>query len=107
MSACWAILGALCHSRKGKAQVIGISPARWALSGTLASGVGYVIWYAALPGLTATRAATVQLVVPVLTAFAGVVFLSEQIIPRLVLAAILILGGVGLAVAGHRPSPQS
>lgn len=68
------------------------------LSGALASGLGYVIWYAALRHLTATRAASVQLAVPVLTAAAGVLLLGEQIAPRLLLAAVLILGGVGLAV---------
>ncbi len=68
------------------------------VSGALASGLGYVIWYAALRDLTATRAATVQLAVPVLAAAAGVFLLGEQISLRLVLAAILILGGVGLVV---------
>lgn len=72
------------------------------LSGSLTSGVGYVIWYAALPGLTATRAAIVQLPVPVLAALGGVVFLSEEITLRLVLSAVLILGGVGLAILSRR-----
>ena len=74
-------------------------------SGALASGGGYVLWYAALTGLTATRAAFVQLPVPVLTAAAGVVFLSETVSLRLALASILILGGVALALLGReRPS---
>jgi len=73
-----------------------------AASGALASGVGYVIWYAALRGLTATRAAIVQLAVPVLAALGGVVFLAEAITPRLVVAAVLILGGVGAASASRR-----
>jgi len=72
------------------------------LSGAFASGVGYVIWYAALKGLTATRAATVQLTVPVLAAVGGVFFLSERITMRLIFAAWLILGGVGLALFGRR-----
>jgi drug/metabolite transporter (DMT)-like permease len=80
------------------------------LSGSLASGIGYVIWYAALRGLTATRAATVQLSVPVLVSFGGVIFLSEAVSLRLMVASILILGGVGLTVAGRQwlgmvPSP--
>lgn len=70
------------------------------LSGALASGVGYVVWYTALKGLTATRAATVQLIVPVLAALGGVILLSEEISTRLLLAAMMILGGVGLALAG-------
>jgi drug/metabolite transporter (DMT)-like permease len=70
-----------------------------ALSGSITSGVGYVIWYAALRGLTATRAAIVQLAVPVLAALAGVVVLGEAISLRLVISAVVILGGVGLAVS--------
>ena len=72
-----------------------------ALSGTIASGVGYVIWYAALRGLTATRAAIVQLSVPVLAAWGGVIFLAEDISLRLMLAGAFILGGIALAVTGH------
>ena len=73
-----------------------------ALSGSITSGVGYVLWYAALPRLTATRAATVQLAVPVLAALAGVVVLSEAISLRLVISSVAILGGVGLAVSRHK-----
>lgn len=68
------------------------------VSGALASGIGYVAWYAALRGLTATRAATVQLTVPVLAGIAGVVWLSEHVSARLILSSMMILGGVGLAV---------
>ena len=70
-------------------------------SGALASGLGYVAWYAALRSLTRIRAATVQLTVPVLAAAAGVVLIGETVTLRLVLSAILILGGVGLALAGR------
>jgi len=68
------------------------------LSGTLASGVGYVIWYTALRGLTTTRAAIVQLSVPVIAAWSGVFFLAENVSVRLFVAAVLILGGIGLSV---------
>jgi len=68
-------------------------------SGALASGCGYVIWYAALPGLTATRAATVQLSVPVIAAFGGVVLLSEEVTLRLVVASAVTLGGVAIVLA--------
>jgi len=71
------------------------------ISGAITSGIGYVIWYAALKGLTATRAAMVQLAVPVLAAFAGVIFLSEAISLRLIISAILILGGISLAVTSR------
>jgi drug/metabolite transporter (DMT)-like permease len=69
-----------------------------AVSGAITSGLGYVAWYAALPRLTAVRAATVQLATPVLTATGGVIFLSEQVSARLGVAAILILGGIAVAV---------
>ena len=72
------------------------------LSGAVASGVGYVIWYAALRGLTATRAAIVQLSVPVLAACGGVAFLAENISLRLILAGAFILGGIALAIMGRR-----
>jgi drug/metabolite transporter (DMT)-like permease len=68
-------------------------------SGALTSGIGYVIWYAALPGLSAMRAATVQLSVPLIAAFGGVIFLSEAITPRLMLCSVAILGGIGLVLA--------
>ncbi len=71
------------------------------LSGALASGVGYAVWYAALRGLTATRAALVQLAVPALAAVGGMLFLGESFSQRLALAMVLILGGVALAVSGR------
>ena len=74
------------------------------LSGAVASGLGYVIWYAALRGLTATRAAIVQLSVPVLAAWGGIAFLAEEISLRLILAGALILGGIALAITGRRKS---
>jgi drug/metabolite transporter (DMT)-like permease len=68
-------------------------------SGAIASALGYAIWYAALCGLTATRAATVQLSVPVIAAFGGVVLLSEQITLRLLLASVATLSGVAIVLA--------
>jgi drug/metabolite transporter (DMT)-like permease len=73
-----------------------------ALSGSITSAVGYVIWYAALRGLTATLAATLQLSVPALAALGGVVLLSEKLTLRLFLAGALILAGVGLAIYGQK-----
>lgn len=72
------------------------------LSGSLASGFGYILWYAALRGMSATLAATVQLAVPVLAAAGGVVFLAEEVSLRLLFAGSAILGGVALAVLGRR-----
>ncbi len=74
-------------------------------SGAITSGCGYVIWYAALPGLTATRAATVQLSVPAIAAFGGVVMLSEQITLRLLLASAATLGGVAIVLAQRAAIP--
>ena len=70
-------------------------------SGALASGVGYVVWYAALGGLTPTNAAVVQLSVPILAAAGGVAFLSEAVTFRLALSAPMILGGIAVAVLGR------
>lgn len=72
------------------------------LSGAIASGVGYTVWYAALKHHTATRAAVLQLSVPVIAAFGGVLLLSEEMTRRLLIAAVFILGGVGLTIAGRR-----
>lgn len=76
-----------------------------AISGAVTSGLGYVIWYSALPGLKATSAATVQLSVPVLAATGGILLLGEPITRRYVLASIAVLGGIALAVA--TPHSQS
>ncbi|MDP1735437.1 MAG: DMT family transporter [Sulfuritalea sp.] len=67
-------------------------------SGALASGLGYAIWYTALPALKATNAATIQLSVPVIAALGGVVFLGEAITLRLALASLAILGGIALVI---------
>jgi drug/metabolite transporter (DMT)-like permease len=71
------------------------------MSGAVASGLGYTLWYSALPSLSAFRAAVLQLMVPVLTAAAAVPLLGEHISLRFVTAAALILGGIGVAVARH------
>ncbi|WP_373019475.1 DMT family transporter [Thiomicrorhabdus sp.] len=70
------------------------------LSGGIASGIGYTLWYIALGGLSSTQAAVVQLLVPVLAVFGGVLFVSEAITLRLVLSTILILGGILIVVLG-------
>lgn len=71
-------------------------------SGALASGVGYAVWYRALTGLTSTRAAIVQLLVPAFAAVAGVVVLGEKVTARLILSACLIFAGVILALRKNR-----
>lgn len=76
-------------------------------SGAVTSGMGYVIWYAALRGLTALRAATVQLSVPPIAAFGGVVLLSEAITLRLLVASLATLGGIALVLASRAAKSRS
>jgi drug/metabolite transporter (DMT)-like permease len=71
------------------------------ISGVFASGLGYILWYAALPGLTATRAAAVQLSVPVIAALGGIVFLDETISVRLAVASLATLGGIALVIGAR------
>jgi len=79
------------------------------LSGALASGIGYAIWYTALPALKATHASIVQLSVPVIAALGGIAFLGEALTLRLTLASVAILGGIALVIlekqAAKAPSP--
>lgn len=65
-------------------------------SGTIASALGYVIWYSALRRLAALSAATVQLSVPVIAAFGGVLLLGEHVTPRLLVASAAVLGGIAI-----------
>ncbi len=67
-------------------------------SGALASGIGYVVWYAALPYLPPSSAATVQLSVPVIAALGGVVVVAEPLSLRLIIAAVLTLGGIAVVI---------
>jgi len=68
-------------------------------SGAVASALGYVVWFAALRGLTASRAATVQLSVPIIAAFGGVVLLAEDVSLRLLIASAATLGGIWIVLA--------
>jgi drug/metabolite transporter (DMT)-like permease len=76
-------------------------------SGAIASGLGYVIWYVALSGLPATRAATVQLSVPAIAAIGGVLFLAEPVTLRLVVASIAMLGGIAIVLAQRSRAPTA
>ena len=80
------------------------APGLWyaAASGALTSGLGYAIWYTALPALKATQAATVQLSVPAIAALGGIVLLGEPLTLRLVVASCAILGGIALIVTEVR-----
>ncbi len=79
------------------------------LSGALASGLGYAIWYTALPFLRSTSAATVQLSVPVIASLGGVLFLQEPFKRRLLFATVAIIGGIGLVIlkGKHRESADN
>ena len=89
--ACLPFLGSLTLTWKGVALAVA--------SGALASALGYALWYAALRALSRGQAATVQLSVPVITAFLGVLLLSEPITLRLIVATVLILGGILLVIS--------
>jgi drug/metabolite transporter (DMT)-like permease len=75
-----------------------------AASGALTSGVGYAIWYTALPSLRSTTAAVVQLSVPAIAALGGAILLAEPITARVLLASGTILGGIAIVVLGRRPA---
>ncbi len=78
------------------------------ISGALASGAGYLIWYSALRGLSSTMAGIVQLAVPVLAAVGGVFFLGEAVTARVVVAGAAILAGVAIAgSAGDRAATKT
>jgi len=72
------------------------------VSGAITSGLGYVLWYAALPALTATSAAVIQLSVPAIAALGGVVLLAEPLSSRLVIASATIMGGIALTILRPR-----
>lgn len=75
------------------------------LSGAVTSGLGYAIWYAALRDLSASLAAIAQLTVPAIAALGGVIFLSEPLTSRFVIATAFILGGVALASLARQKRP--
>lgn len=71
-------------------------------SGAAASGIGYALWYAVLPSLAATRAATLQLSVPVLATIGAVMLLGEAVSLQLLAASAAVLGGIAIVIAGRR-----
>jgi drug/metabolite transporter (DMT)-like permease len=70
------------------------------ISGGITSGIGYTIWYIALGGLSSTQSAVLQLSVPVIAALGGVIFVSEAITSRLMVSAIMVLGGILIVILG-------
>jgi drug/metabolite transporter (DMT)-like permease len=80
----------------------------WAgLSGALASGIGYALWYTALGTLSTVTAAVVQLAVPILAALGGVLLLGEHVTTRLAIAALLVLSGIGLTILNRPGVPPA
>jgi drug/metabolite transporter (DMT)-like permease len=71
-------------------------------SGAITSGVGYAIWYTALPGLQATQAGIVQLSVPLIAALGGIALLGEPVSVRIGISAVAILGGIALVIVGKK-----
>lgn len=68
------------------------------LSGSLASGLGYVLWFMVLPELQTETAATVQLSVPLIAMLGGIVFLDEVWTLDFTIASSLVLGGIALSL---------
>jgi drug/metabolite transporter (DMT)-like permease len=95
----WAVVGLVIAWGRTHASPRGVALA--AVSGAVTSGLGYVIWYVTLRDLTATRAAIVQLAVPVIAAAGGIAFLAEKPTVRLAIASLMILGGVGGATVAR------
>lgn len=106
ISAVIALAGAALMS--GLSDAIDFGSATWfglsmaVIAGAITSGLGYSLWYTVLPNLRGSTAAVTQLTVPVIAITGGAVLLSEPVTLRLVVAALLVLGGVLLAVTSRR-----
>ncbi len=71
-------------------------------SGALASGIGYALWYAALPRLALILAALLQLAVPILASIGGVIVSAESITRDLIISSALVLGGLALVITSQK-----
>jgi drug/metabolite transporter (DMT)-like permease len=90
----------------GSVRTSGVGILLAVISGAVTSGLGYVVWYATLPFLRATSAATVQLSAPVIAAVGGVLLLSESLTARMLIASAAVLGGIALAIAMPARKPR-
>jgi drug/metabolite transporter (DMT)-like permease len=99
-----ALLVAVALATRAHASATGIAFA--ALSGGIASGLGYSLWYAAVPALGATRSALVQLSVPVITALAAVTLLAEPLRANVAIGGAAIVGGLAIALARRTPTAR-
>lgn len=91
-----AILGVATHPATPSALLVAI------VCGGLSTGMGYAIWYAALPLLTKMQASIVQLTVPVIAALGAIPIVGEPLTPRFAVSAVATIGGVGLAIVARR-----
>jgi drug/metabolite transporter (DMT)-like permease len=89
------LLAALRHSVAASGKGIALA----LVSGAVTSGLGYAIWYRALPRLSLTQAAVAQLSVPVIAAIGAVLLLDEALSTRLVISGVAVLSGVGIVLA--------
>ncbi len=64
------------------------------LSGAIASGLGYFLWYIVLQKITSFNAAVAQLTVPIITAAIAIVLLGENINLQFIFASVLIITGL-------------
>ncbi len=99
------LAAALSVSMLNRVSLDGAGVACAVASGAVASGIGYAIWYSALPGLKVTSAASVQLSVPVIAAAGGVALLGEPLTVRLLVAAVAVLAGITLVIMQRQRTP--
>lgn len=72
------------------------------ISGAVASGMGYILWYLSVRRITTTVASISQLVVPIIAAAGGILFLNENLNLRLVIASIMIISGISLTILSKK-----
>ena len=73
------------------------------VSGAITSGCGYAVWYAVLPRLSTAISGVCQLMVPPIAALMGWAVLGEALTLRLIIATLIILGG--LYIVSLKPKP--
>ncbi len=68
------------------------------LSGAIASGMGYAIWYLVVSETTTTNSAIMQLSVPVIAGIGGIAFLDEAITLHQLVSSLAILMGIAVVI---------
>lgn len=72
------------------------------LSGAVASGVGYSLWYYVVKKLNTVVASIAQLSVPVIATLGGVLVLSEPVTMQFVISSTVILLGISLVLVAPK-----